>query len=345
MYVQRTFSLLNILLWSGMHVVWLALWGYLSYLAYTKFHFEWMELPWLPISLVGIAVSFYVGFKNNSSYDRLWEARKIWGAIVNGSRSWGSMTRHFVTNEFAQNKATSEELKAWHKKLIYQHLAWLMVLRNQLLRPTSWEHISGNSGLRRLTTRRMNNQGKGLFDKVEFEQELKGYLSEDEIQDMKSFKNGATRLIDRQSEDLMKLREKGLIDDFRHMELQKMLTDFYTQQGKCERIKNYPLPRQYASMSVYLIGIFIIMLPFGIMTQMQDMNPGLLWLTIPMTTVIGWVFVIMEVVGDWSENPFEGLGNDVPMKSLVRTIEIDLREMIEDDDIPEKLQPIRNVLM
>ena len=45
------------------------------------------SLPWQPISVIGIAVAFYLGFKNNSSYDRAWEARKIWGAIVNDSRS------------------------------------------------------------------------------------------------------------------------------------------------------------------------------------------------------------------------------------------------------------------
>jgi len=59
---------------------------------------HWLAIPWLPLSVIGTAVAFYVGSKNNSSYDRMWEARKIWGAIVNSSRIWGATVRSFVTN-------------------------------------------------------------------------------------------------------------------------------------------------------------------------------------------------------------------------------------------------------
>jgi ion channel-forming bestrophin family protein len=52
----------------------------------------------------------------------------------------------------------------------------------------------------------------------------------------------------------------------------------------------------------------------------------------------------MEYTGDYSENPFEGLLNDVPIYSIVRNIEIDLKEMIGDPNIPERVKPIRDVL-
>ena len=71
------------------------------------------------------------------------------------------------------------------------------------------------------------------------------------------------QIIDKQSQTLKELREKDLIDDFRHMELQQILNDFYTHQGKCERIKKFPLPRQYGSISFIFVGIFIVLLPFG----------------------------------------------------------------------------------
>ena len=54
---------------------------------------------------------------------------------------------------------------------------------------------------------------------------------------------------------------------------------------------------------------------------------------------------MMELVGDYSENPFEGLGNDIPMLSLCRTIEIDLLEMLGETDLPEPIKPINDVLM
>lgn len=69
---------------------------------------------------MGIAVAFYLGFKNNSSYDRTWEARKIWGSIVNNSRSFGSAVMAFV-----QSKEHKEE----QQELIYRRLAWLTCLR------------------------------------------------------------------------------------------------------------------------------------------------------------------------------------------------------------------------
>ena len=57
------------------------------------------------------------------------------------------------------------------------------------------------------------------------------------------------RSIQQQSQELKELRKRDLIDDFRHMELQKLLNDFYTFQGQCERIKKFPLPRQYGGTS------------------------------------------------------------------------------------------------
>ena len=77
-----------------MHLTWLTLWGSLVLVLHNIFHDTfWISIPWLPISVIGTAVAFYVGFKNNSAYDRLWEARKIWGGIVNTSRMWARFQR------------------------------------------------------------------------------------------------------------------------------------------------------------------------------------------------------------------------------------------------------------
>ena len=80
---------------------------------------------------------------------------------------------------------------------------------------------------------------------------------------------------------------------------------------------------------------------------MREMKVGELglWISIPLTALIGWVYVMMELIGDYSENPFESMGNDIPMLALCRTIEIDLREMINDEDIPGPIQAKEGVLM
>ncbi len=333
---------------SGVHIIWLTIWAtiatsFIEYLHYLNiFAFK---VPWLPVSLVGTAVAFYVGFKNNSSYDRLWEARKIWGAIVNSSRMWGASVRGFVTNQFREDEVKDSQLQMFHRRLVYRHIGWLYSLRSQLLIPTQWEHIRQSGRMQRYIEMRMKSFGIGLFDDDITKVELPKCLPQNELDELINSQNTATQIIDNQAQDLKMLRELHLIDDFRHMELQNILNDFYTHQGKCERIKKFPLPRQYGSMSFVFVGLFIFLLPFGLITEFHDLSEWGAWLSIPFTVIVGWVFLMMELVGDYSENPFEGLGNDIPMLALCRTIEIDLKEMLGETNLPPKIEAVNDVLM
>lgn len=349
MYVKKSFSLRNLLRFSGFHIFWLAIWGTAVTIFYEAFHFEWLEIPWLPLSVIGTAVAFYLGFKNNSAYDRLWEARKIWGAIVNSSRMWGTTVKGFVSNQFRTDGLSKEELHDIHQRLLYRHVAWLYTLRNQLLIPTSWEHGQQGRLAKQYSNKRKETYGVGLFQDEITKIELEKFLEKEEHDKVINFQNTATQLIDNQSQDLKHLREADLIDDFRHMELQKILNDFYTHQGKAERIKKFPLPRQYSFSSSIFVGIFIFLLPFGLAPALHDVGMGEggagIWLTIPFTVLIGWVYVMMELIGDYSENPFEGYGNDIPMLSLCRVIEIDLLEMLGETDLPPKVQAVDGVLI
>jgi len=140
--------------------------------------------------------------------------------------------------------------------------------------------------------------------------------------------NQATRLLHHQSQRLAQLHKSGAIDDFRHMELSKLLETMFTLQGKCERIKNFPLPRQYATANHWFALMFIHLVPFGILGAFGA-NPGWpVFLAIPLSVLLGWVFVMWDLVQDYSENPFEGLINDIPMSNMSATIEVDLREML-----------------
>ena len=95
MYVQKNFGLRGVISFSGHHIIWLTAWSTFVVFIYEFFGTEWIQIPWLPISVIGTAVAFYIGFKNNQAYDRLWEARKIWGAIVNDSRAFGTDSAAF----------------------------------------------------------------------------------------------------------------------------------------------------------------------------------------------------------------------------------------------------------
>ncbi|MEM9985263.1 MAG: bestrophin family ion channel [Bacteroidota bacterium] len=346
MYVYKNFSLRRLVAFSGIHLLWLLLWAASVTLLYELTDWEWFFIPWLPLSLIGTAVAFYVGFKNNQSYGRLWEARKIWGAIVNSSRAWGSTVKGFVNDQFVSEALSPEEVYYHRQTLIYRQIAWLYALRSQLLIPTTWEHISQGLHFGRFIERRMNRFGIGLYGDDVTETQLKFFLPESEYKRLLACKNTATQIIDQQSQHLSDLRRADLIDDFRHVELQKILYDFYVHQGKCERIKKFPLPRQYGSMSMIFVGIFIFLLPFGMVAEFHKLlGESGTWLSIPFTALAGWVYLMMELVGDYSENPFEGLGNDIPMYSLCRTIEIDLREMLGESELPPAVEAKNGVLM
>ena len=334
MYIQRIFNPFNVMRFSFIPTLIFTTWAAVVTSLYYFYGFEWLKIPWVPLTLLGIALAFYVGFKNNSAYDRTWEARKIWGGIVNSSRSWGVIVTGFVTDEFADNPVNDDELKAIHKRLIFRHIAWLYRLKRQLRALKPWEHD-------RKVNKRYRAYIKDLFPVDDAETELKKYLNEAEAEALWSKKNLCTHLIHLQSEDLKLLKRKGLIDDFRHMEMQGLLTEFYTLQGKCERIKNFPLPRQYASLSIYFVYIFIILLPPGLLSAFAGaMLPDyMIWGVVPFTTLLGWVFWMMEGAGDYTENPFEALAFDIPMSSLSRTIEIDLLEMLGETDLPDPIGP------
>lgn len=284
-------------------------------------------LPWQPISLIGITVAFYLGFKNNSSYDRTWEARKIWGSIVNNSRTWGAAVLSFVQGE------QSDVIK---KELVYRHLAWITALRHQLRLSREWEHVEDR--VRGLYSLNVSEDYHNKLDK-----ELAAFLPQEEIDKYVAQTNTATQILAQQSQRLQALRDQNHFEDFRHMEFHHLIQSFYEDQGKSERIKNFPFPRQYASATLWVTMVFSAALPFGMIDIFQ--NTGLIWLGPFLSGLIIWVFFLMEKIGDYSENPFEGSYNDVPITSISRGIEIDLREMLGDSDIPPPINAENGIVL
>jgi len=331
MIVYRKFKVSILIKVTIKFILLMALWSTLVVSAYVYLHWNWLALPWVSIGVIGTAVAFYIGFKNNSAYDRLWEARKIWGAIVNSSRTWGIFVKDYITNHSEKSNLSEKELNAIHQRLIYRHVAWLYQLKRQLRVIKQWEHSSKRNNKFRERLKKNNHQNTNMCA------ELLELVSEGDLKVLKNAKNPSTQLISLQSKDLKNLKKTGALDDFRHMEMGKMLPDFYSQQGKCERIKNFPLPRQYASSSYYFVLIFVTLLPLGLLSSFTN-SLETIWLVIPLATLIGWVYWIMEIVGDYAEFPFENLAFDIPMNSLTRTIEIDLRQMLNEKDLPPPIE-------
>lgn len=332
MYTKRRYGFWMTFNWSKKPFIFGIIYSlvavFIHWLCYKYFHFK-LSVSWQPLSVLGIAVAFYLGFKNNASYDRTWEARKIWGGMVNNSRTFGAAVCSFIQGE------NQDQLK---KELIYRHLAWLTALRYQLRLEREWEH----------TEYRINGKYNPNISELYFENldgELKYFISEEEFQQYKSKANMATQILKKQSERLQQLRNQGYFDDFRHMEFHKLIGTFYDDQGRSERIKNFPFPRQYASVAVWITKIFSFLIPFGLMNVFKDESLFVQWLTVPFSGLLIWVFALMEMIGDFSENPFEGTYNDVPITSISRGIEIDLRQMINDENIPKPIASENGYLM
>lgn len=344
MIVTKGIKIHKLIAWTGPHVIWLM--ALMAAIA-AGYHYKVIRfyLPWLPLSVIGTAVAFYVGFKNNQAYDRMWEARKVWGAIVNSSRAWGMYVDGFVSNQFRNSDLSETQLHEIKSRLIHRHIAWLYALRNQLLQVTEWEHANQDGHIGRTAKMYQRRFGVGLVKDEVTKVSLEQMLPKDEFDRLMNAKNTATQIINEQSRDLKELRADDTIDDFRHMEMEQILYHFYEHQGKCERIKKFPLPRQYANMSRYFVGIFIMLLPFSMIPELAELGDWGLRLSVPITALIGWVYVMMEIVGDYTENPFQGMANDIPMLSLCRTIEIDLREMLGESELPPPIESKNGVLL
>ena len=86
-------------------------------------------------------------------------------------------------------------------------------------------------------------------------------------------------------------------------------------------------------------------MPFGLLNEMNKIGEHGIWLTIPFAMLISWVFYTMEQIGEFSENPFDNAVNDVPLNAICNTIEMDVREFLGDENIPEKTVPVEEVLL
>ncbi|MGU3373900.1 bestrophin family protein [Chryseobacterium sp. M5A1_1a] len=327
---------------SGVHLILISIWCTLIATFFYFFNWHWMTIPWVPVALIGTAEAFLVGFKNNQAYDRLWEARKIWGGIVNSSRSFASMIQAFDTKNEEIGVFDLEDRK---KRIIYRHIAWLYTFREQLLIPAEWEHISSENKFGNINLRRNRLIKAGFPDYGRAPIFLHKYLSEEEYELKSEYKNFATYLISQQAKDINELKNMNAITDFNQVQLQNCLNEFYGFQGQAERIKKFPSPRQFASTAFVFNILFITLLPLGLVNEFAKLGDWGIWTSIPFCIIIGWIYIIMELVGDYSENPFAGLMFDVPMLSICRTIEIDLLQMTGETDLPEPIASKNGVLV
>lgn len=350
MYIQRRFPFKSVLIWTKREILFFTVFATLITVLYEILSIKWLQVPLAPVGIIGTAVAFMVGFQNNAAYDRIWEARKIWGGIVNTSRSFIITVKDsFYMHRSEAHKDESEAIKV----ITNRHIAWLTALRYAMRAKKPWETIYQDE----------KKKNKSFHYNVpEFntslEEELEPYLSKEEFDYVMSLDNKPNAIISLQSRHLRKLTDEKKFWDFSLLNLQQMLQELTALQGKAERIKNFPYPKQYGSIGYHFVHIFMWLLPMAIIPAFAAMgvevaksNPLIgdyfVWLNIPFTVIVIWVFNTMLRIGLAGENPFEGSPNDVPISNISRGITRDILQIIEEDpkNIPAPFDNVNHVEM
>jgi putative membrane protein len=334
MHAGRQYTLKELIRWTRHSIYLVTMLSLVPTALYSLAGWTWVAIPWPPITLLGTAAAFIIGFRNNATYTRSWEARQVWGRIVNGSRALGIMAMDFIRS------ADEEGLQEIRQRVLYRHLAWITALRHQLRQGRAWENAR---------THPMFIEFRKSYVVPEWEsdgdEDLRRFLTEKEIGLLAGKTNKAAQLLALQSHDLRELNSLGLITALNYVELITVIKEFYDQQGASERIKNFPYPRQYMSISLIFVNLFVLLVPLGMLNEFARMGSWMVWLNVPASVIVSWVFIALEVVGESTENPFEGSPNDVPISAISRSIEIELKELLGQKEIPQPLLPMNNILM
>lgn len=342
MFTKKTYSTKQMMWWTRFETLLFILFISVWVACFYFFELRWLRIPWTPLALIGTAVAFVIGFQNNAAYGRIWEARKIWGGIVNTSRTFGVFVQDMITNEYNKVPVEDAMLEKEIKTLTYRHIAWMTALRYAMREPKSWETTSNHKTNQEWDFRPPEKEST-------LEADIKPYISASDFEYVISKNNKQTALLYLQSHHLRKLKEKNVIWEFSFLELEGVMKELFTLQGKSERIKNFPYPRQFATLNHFFMWIFVLLLPLALVPQFADIGAEIIdkspfigklfvWLTIPFYVVVAWVFHTMERIGRTGENPFEGTANDVPISTIARGIEIDLRQNLgeSDEEIPKQ---------
>lgn len=258
---------------------------------------EEAALPIVPVTILGGGLAIFLAFKNNAAYDRWWEARKVWGALVNDSRSFGMEVMSLITLRDAHGQTDQSRLSEIQDRIIKRHIAYINALRLSLRDDSDWEQV-------------------------------KPYLSTNEYEEMLGMENKPTFINHMQGQDLNRCRDLNLIDDFRHMEMVQLLKAFYDHQGKSERIKKTVFPYYYTYFTGMFLWLFIILLPFALVGPMMRS-------AIPLSIAISFSFYILDKSGNVTEDPFENRASDTPLTAICRTIEIDMLRQLGEKEVPE----------
>jgi len=265
----------------------------------------WLAVPDVPLSIFGGVIGLIAGFRNASAYARWWEARIVWGALVNHSRCFA---REVLTMMDASGceRQSRLEICEMQVKLVRLQIAYVHALRNHLRDSPPWP-------------------------------DLAGLISEQEMASLETQNNVPLAIQQQMAVLVSQCYRRGWIDTMRWVALDRTLSTLMECQGAAERIKNTPMPRLYDFFIKLFVNLFCALLPLGMVASLR------LWTPIG-STLVGFMFLALDKIGRDLETPFENTPHDVPLTAITRTIEINLKQMLGEREVPQPLAPADGVL-
>lgn len=251
-------------------------------------------IPEMPITIpafIGTAISVLLSFKLNQSYDRWWEARKIWGSIVNDSRSFVLQLQSFIAGE-NQNEI---------REIAFRHIAWCYSL------------------------------GQSLRD-LNAVENLEHFISKADIAEIDKQSNKPLALLQLNTLQILKLKEKRAMSIFSQIQLNNTLVNFSNAMGMAERIKGTIFPITYRIFLHFFIYIFIVTLSISL----RDIES---YFEIPLLLTISTMFFLLEKSATHMQDPFRNRPTDTPVTAIARTIEINIKQLLKETEVPKPLQP------
>lgn len=285
--------------------------GFLAWLIHVEFEMEEWAIPISVVAILGTALAIILGFRNSSAYDRWWEARKIWGGVVNESRTF---TRQALTIVDPRNVP----VELWENctRIVRGQIAWINALRLQLREqhdPETWARDVGR------------------------------HLRKEDYDFIMTKTNKVTQIGMLLGYAIKELNAHETMDTFSYIQMDDTLTRITDLQGRAERIKSTPLPRPYDYYTMAFLNLFVFFFPFAFIETFIKISAPLM--IIPVTGIVSWIFYQIYVFGRVMSNPFENWKTDVALTAICTVIEIDLKETIGDEDVPVLMKPENGALM
>jgi putative membrane protein len=335
MHTGKSYTLPEFLFWTRRTIYVLVVLAVVPVVLYQLAGVKWIAIPWGVVFLLGATVALSAGFKNLQTYNRMQEAQQVWSSIASASRIWGVMCRDLVTD------------RAQARALVLRHLAWLTALRHEMRHAKAWENLG-----KAYNTEYRRNYSIPERENT-LESDLARFLSPDEAARVLTARNKALQASSLQGQAVKQLSEKGVLAAGSASDLYRVNRELLDLQGRSERIKNFPYPRQHAFINSLFVWILCILLPFGMIGEFERLNDvvdgwakgNMVWLGIPLSLLICWMYTSLDQVGESTENPFEGGANDVPISRICQEIEVDLREMLGETGLPPQLRAVGDIAM